>query len=318
MRHWLENSRSSIRPSTYHGYETKVRVYIEPALGKIPLTRLQPQHVESFLTSARRASGAKLSAQSLHHLRAILRTALNDAVKKGLVARNAAALANGPQVRRYEIRPLTAEEARKLLDAVKGDRLEALYSVAVALGLRQGEALGLHWADVDLKARTLRVRTALQRIKGEFRFVEPKSPRSWRTIALPDAVVQALQAHRDRQDEERKQEGWQEHDLVFCAPNGTPLYGTNLTKIFQRLLKKAGLPRQRFHDLRHTCASLLLAQGVHPRVVMEVLGHSNITLTMNTYSHVIPDLQREAAAKMDAILAGADATLITQTETRVN
>lgn len=318
LKHWLETSESSVRASTHHGYEAKIRIHMEPALGKIPLTKLQPQTVETFLNNAKRANGIKLSAQSVHHLRAILRAALSDAVKKGLVARNVAALANEPQVQRHEIRPLTPEEARKLLDAVKGDRLEALYSVAMALGLRQGEALGLHWADVDLKAKTLRVRTALQRSKGEFRFVEPKSARSWRTIALPDAVVDALQGHKERQDEERKKEGWEEGDLVFCMSNGTPLYGTNLTKTFQRLLKNAKLPRQRFHDLRHTCASLLLAQGVHPRVVMEVLGHSNIALTMNTYSHVIPDLQREAAAKMDAILAGADPALLKQLEARVN
>ncbi|MDE3075004.1 MAG: site-specific integrase [Chloroflexota bacterium] len=161
---------------------------------------------------------------------------------------------------------------------------------------------------MDLKGRTLRVRCALQRTKGEFHFVEPKSQGSRRTMALPEAVVKALQAHWDRQQFEKKEAGENHTDytdlnLMFCRPNGEPLQATNLTVSFQRLLKRTGSPRQRFHDLRHTCASLLLAQGVHPRVVMEVLCHSNINLTMNIYSHVIPDLQREAADKMDAILS---------------
>lgn len=297
---WLSKSEASLRPATHRGYESKIRVHIAPELGRTPLSKLQPQTIEAFLSKKHRAG---LSAQSVHHLRAILRAALGDAVRKGTLGRNVATLADEPRVPHHEIQPLSPDEARALLEAVTGNRLEALYSVAMALGLRQGEALGLHWSDVDLAARTLSVRVALQRMNGAFHFVEPKSQRSRRTIALPDAVVRALQAHKDRQEFERKDEGWQEHDLVFCSPNGTPLYGTNLTKTFQKLLKAAGLPRQRFHDLRHTCASLLLAQGVHPRVVMEVLGHSNISLTMNTYSHVIPDLQREAAEKMDAILA---------------
>jgi integrase len=212
---------------------------------------------------------------------------LSDAVKKGALVRNVAALADEPRVPQHDIEPLSPPDARRLLHAVKGDRLEALYSVAMALGLRQGEALGLNWADVDLKGRTLRIRCALQRTKGEFHFVEPKSQRSRRTMALPEAVVKALQAHWDRQQFEQKEAvenhtGYSDLDLVFCKPNGEPLPGTHLTVSFQRLLKRTSLPRQRFHDLRHTCASLLLAQGVHPRVVMEVLGHSNINLTMNT------------------------------------
>lgn len=182
----------------------------------------------------------------------------------------------------------------------------ALYSVAVALGLRRGEALALKWEDVDLEAGTLRVKHSLQRIEGRLQLVEPKSLKSRRTIAMPQATVLALRDHRKRQLEERMPEGsaWQETGFIFTTTIGTPIEPDHLKRWFKPLLKKAGLPDIRFHDLRHTAASLLLAQGVGPRVIMETLGHSQISLTMNTYSHVMPSLQREAADKMDAILSG--------------
>ena len=171
-------------------------------------------------------------------------------------------------------------------------------------GLRQGEALGLRWADVDLDQGKLRVSQALQVVSGKFHFVEPKSERSKRTIALPQIAVSAVRRHRARQIQERLLSGsrWQDSDLVFTTTVGTPIHPRNLVRHFHRTLERAGLPRKRFHDLRHTCASLLLAQGVQPRVVMEILGHSQISLTMDTYSHVIPGLQEDAANQMDAIL----------------
>lgn len=215
------------------------------------------------------------------------------------------------------------------LDAVHGDRLEALYSVALAVGLRQGEALGLHWQDVDLDQGLLRVRLTLQRIKdldaadddraptaggatpprrprSRLVLAEPKTERLRRVIALPAVTLAALRRHKLVQLRERKWVGsrWQEHGLVFTSTIGTPLEPRNVTRLFHQHLEPANLPRVRFHDLRHTCASLLLAQGVHPRVVMETLGHSQIALTMYTYSRVLPALQREAAAQMDALLIG--------------
>jgi integrase len=280
-----------------------VRTHILPGLGSQPLVKLTPQQLEAFFNQKRMAG---LSSQTVQHLRTILRAALNDAVKWNLVPRNVAVLVDGPRVPHHDIQPLTPEEARRLLEAVATHRLGALFSVALAVGLRQGEALGLRWEDVDLEAGTLTVRKTLQRIDGEFELVEPKTVRSRRTIALPRAAVDALRRHRARQMEERSMAGsmWQDHwGLVFTTASGRPLQGTNVTRTFQQLLARAGLRRQRFHDLRHSCASLLLAQGVHPRVVMETLGHSQIGLTMNTYSHVLPPLQREAAARMDEVLA---------------
>jgi integrase len=190
---------------------------------------------------------------------------------------------------------------------VKGNRLEALYSVALALGLRRGEALGLRWEDVDLEAGTLRVQVALQRRKDSKTLVEPKTEQSRRTLPLPSVLVVALKAHRTRQLEERLAAGpkWRDHGLVFPSTVGTPMEPRNLTRQFKAVLQRAGLPDIRFHDLRHTAASLLVAQGVHPRVVMEILGHSQISLTMNTYTHVLPEAQREATALMDVLFPAA-------------
>jgi integrase len=210
-----------------------------------------------------------------------------------------------PRAVRFEVRPLEPEQARSFLKAVSGDPLEALYTVALAVGLRQGELLGLRWEDVDLDAGVLHIRHGLQRIEGKLRLVEPKSARARRTIVMPALVTESLRSHRVRQMEQRLLVGteWEAGDFVFATAIGRPLTDSTVTHMFQRHLARAGLPRQRFHDLRHACASLLLAQGVSPRVVMELLGHSQITLTLNTYSHVMPGLQAEAAARMDGLLS---------------
>ncbi len=302
MDHWLaEVVKPSVRPGTYASYASYVRLHINPNLGHHQLAKLTPQHVQAFLNSRTEAG---LSPRTVQYIRAILRRALGQAMKWGLVARNVATLVDPPRSRRSEVRPLTPDQARLFLEAVRGDRLEALYVVAVALGLRQGEVLGVRWEDVDLEAGNLRVRHALQRVGGKLQLVEPKTERSRRTVDLPAPAIDALRAHRDRQAFERSfaADRWQEWGLVFTGPKGTPLDGTAVTKRLQRILAASGLPRQRFHDLRHCCASLLLAQNVPARVVMEILGHSQITLTMNTYSHVMPTAQREAAALMARIL----------------
>jgi integrase len=303
LRRWLaETVKPAVRPSTYRSYEMLVRVHLVPELGRIALGKLMPQEVQRLLNS-KLADG--LSPRSVHHLHAVLRRALNQAYRWELIPRNVALLVDPPRVPSFEVRPLTPDQARLFLDAAAGNRLGALFVVALALGLRQGEVLGLSWEDIDLQARTLTVRRSLQRIDGVLRLVEPKTSRSRRMLTVPTLVVDALRAHRTRQLEERLWAGarWREYDLVFTSTIGTPLDGTNVTHRLHILLEQAGLPRQRFHDLRHACASLLLAQGVHPRVVMETLGHSQISLTMNTYSHVMPDLKSEAAERMQAILA---------------
>ena len=222
------------------------------------------------------------------------------------MTRNVAKFAQPPRIARSEIQPLTPDEVRTFLAANEGDRLEALFLVALGVGLRQGEVLGLAWSDIDLTAATIRVHHALQRVDGRLELVEPKSVTSRRVVPAPAIVPDALREHRRRQLREHLLAGSRWHDdpcdLVFTTTVGTPMDGVAVTRRFKAVVAAAGLPDQRFHDLRHACASLLLAQGVAPRVVMETLGHSQISLTLNTYNHVIPALGREAADRMDAML----------------
>ena len=239
-------------------------------------------------------------------MRTILRIALNRALKLGLVARNVAALTVAPKLVRKRIHSLSPEEARRLLDSARGDHLEAVFTVALSLGLRMGEILGLRWQDVDLDGATLAVNQAIYRIAGKgLVTAEPKTDRSRRALFLPDGVIRALKAHRLRQLQKRLAAGprWQDSGLIFTSGVGTPLEPRNLFRSFKALLRKAGLPDVRFHDLRHSAASLLLAQGVPMRAVMELLGHSNIGTTADIYSHVMPAMMRDVADKMDAILS---------------
>jgi integrase len=301
---WLTDVvRLSVRPRTYASYQYVVRLHLAPGLGHRPLVALTPADVQAFL-NAKSASG--LSPRTVAYLRGVLRGALGHAERMDLVNRNVARLARPPRIPRRPVSPLSVEQARIFLAAVRGDRLEALYLVALGVGLRQGEILGLRWPDVDLDAGTLTVRHALARIEGQLVLVEPKSATSRRVVPLPGLVREALIAHGVRQAQEslplRPEPGDVFAELVFTTTLGTPLDGISVTRRFQRILVAAGLPRQRFHDLRHACASLLLAQGVPARVVMETLGHSEISLTLNTYSHVMPSVGREAAERMDQLL----------------
>lgn len=303
---WLEEVvKPSVRPWTLAGYEVHVRLHLKPLIGKVPLDRLTPLHVQQLMN--RRISDG-MKPKSVRSIRGTLRSALSHGVRWGLLSRNVAALVSSPRVEPYEISPLTPAEAHILLKSLKGDRLEALYSVALTMGLRQGEALGLTWQHVDLELGYVRIAKQLQRIDGQLQLVDPKTPRSRRVIAMPATIVNGLREHRARQNAERARAGerWTDSGFVFTGPEGLPLDGSAISKQFHRVLDRAGLPQRRFHDLRHSCATLLLVQGVSPRVVMDVLGHSQIGLTMNTYSHVIPELRREAADRMDHLLQDKD------------
>lgn len=292
---WLEAVRSTVRPTTWRRYRQLVEHQLTPHLGRIPLAALTPGDVETML----RTLAASLAPRSIHHARAVLRTALARAVRHGLVARNVAALAEPPRVERHEAQSLSPAEVRRLLAAAEGHRLRPLLVLAVASGMRSGELRGLQWRDVDWKAGTVTVRRSLQRLDGVFLAVEPKTAKSRRTLPLPEVALQALRDHQQQQAAAPVSGAY-----IFTRADGQPLHPTTAWRALQTVLGDAGLPAMPFHALRHTAASLLLAQGTHPRVVMELLGHSTIALTMNTYSHVIPALEREAADQMDLILGG--------------
>jgi len=300
-QHWLAEKEGSVRPMTFESYSTAMRVHILPALGRHELTALQPQHVQALL-KAKRTAG--LSPRTVENILVVLGIALKQALRWELVARNVASLVDRPRVERHEIKPFTPEEARDFLTAIRGQRLEALYTTALALGLRKGEALGLRWEDVDFEGRVINVRRQLQRIGGQQRLVELKTDQSRRVIPLPEVVVSALRAHRIRQLEERLQAGerWRDQGLVFTSTTGTPLEPSNILKQFKKVLEQAGLRTMRFHDLRHCCASLLLAQNVHPKQVQAILGHSQISTTLDIYSHLTPGSERQVADLMDVML----------------
>jgi integrase len=312
LEYWLEHvARHKVRPLTYRTYAIYVREHLIPGLGKRRLARLTAQDVRSFL-AGRRETGSRspgnrnrpLSARTLFHLHAVLRNALEHAVREDLIPRNVGKQVQMSPGHAQEIEPLSVAEARMLLKAASEDRLYGLYAVALSLGLRRGEALGLRWSDVDLDGDgVLRVRQTLQRVDGRLVFAPPKTRRSRRTIPLPAATAKVLREHRQRQDRERAAAGqlWQDLGLVFTTTVGTPIEPNDFSKAFGRLCRTAGLRPIRLHDLRHTCASTLLAQGVPPRVVMEVLGHSSLDVTMNIYGHVMLDAQREALSGMDTL-----------------
>lgn len=299
---WLENwVRPSVKPKTFSSYSDTVRLHLVPSLGRIVLAKLTPQHVQAMMNE-RLASG--LSPRTVSYVRSVLSIALARAMKLGLVHRNVVALVDRPNVARHEVRPLTVEQSRALLAAAHDHRLGALFSVALALGFRKGEGLGLRWQDVDFDAGTIAISGALQRIGGTLVRTETKNNASRRMLRVPAAAMKALREHRVRQMEERMAAGdrWRDSGLVFTTTIGTPLDPRNVLRHFSRVLSAAGIAHVRFHDLRHSCATLLLAQGVPARVVQDILGHSAIRVTMDTYAHVMPSMREDAMRAMDSVL----------------
>jgi len=306
LRQWLE--RLEVAPLTRESYEQKVLQHIVPALGRLRLRELSPKNVEDLL----RSKGATLSPRSVFAIRAVLRTALSRAERWGYVDRNVASLAAPPKVERYEATYLTVLEARSFLAAAKGDRLYAMYCLAMSLGLRQGELLGLQWNDADLEAGVIRIRQALKSIKGRgLALMETKTSKSRGTLVLPDFVCAELRHHRTRQLEERFLAGsmWVDNELVFTTELGMPVDASNVVRrSFHRICASAGITYStktrgglRFHDLRTSAATMMLAIGLPDRVVMETLGHSNLGMTAH-YQHVPSSLLAEAAKAMDRAL----------------
>lgn len=303
LERWLNDSvRDSVKQSTFENYSYVVRFHLVPALGHLKLKALTPAHVQGLYRS-KLDSG--LSPRTVRLIHTILHKALKQAVRWGMIPRNVTEAVTAPRYVKKEIEPLTPEQTRALLRTARGERLEALYVLAVSTGLRQGELLGLRWTDVDLKRASLQVRQQLTRTREGLSFTSPKGSKS-RSVKLTSNAVDALKRHRKRQLEEALKLARSRQDtvLVFTSTAGTPLDVGNLTYgSFRPLLERAGLPRIRFHDLRHTFATILLSKGTHPKIVQEMLGHANITLTMDTYSHVLPDMQEGAVSAMEEAMA---------------
>ena len=342
---WMETWLTTIAPrrirrSTLEStYAPKVRNRIIPGLGKHRLDRLTPEHLERFYTRLEDNGLAPATVLQIHR---ILSRALKIAMRRGYITRNVATLVDAPSVSQAEIEPLTLDEAQRIIELAARRRNGTRWSVALALGLRQGEALGLRWQHVDLDAAALTVRWQLQRLAwrhgcpdphacgkghhrpscsahctgharscpqrtgGGLRLTELKSDKSVRTIALSPHLTAALRAHRAAQLEERMIAGpaWQDGDFVWCQPNGRPIGAHADWDEWKALLKTAGIRDARVHDARHTAATLLLAQGVDQRVVMEILGHSQISMTAK-YAHVLPEVMTDAAGRIGQALWGS-------------
>lgn len=302
---WIEDSvMGNVSPRTFDNYRSQVRRHIKPALGSVKLSKLGAARVQSLY---RQKLDEGLSPASVRYVHAVLSRALKQALRWGLVPRNVAEDVDPPVPARKESRTLSPQEARAMLREARKDRLEALYVLAVTLGLRQGELLGLQWGDVDLVAGRLKVNRQLQRMRdGSGLALVPTKTRKGRSIKLGTSDVSVLKAHRERQAEEKRHSCglYEDRNLVFATEIGTPLDASNVVRrSFKPLLKTAGLPNIRFHDLRHTCATLLFGKGLHPKIVQERLGHSSISVTMDVYSAFLPDTQEKAADAMDDLLA---------------
>ena len=304
MERWLEDcAKGDLGHRAYHNYRLQIRRHISPAFATLKLSKLTAAHIQS-LYAAKLRYGLKPS--SVRYIHAVLHRALEQALRFNLIPFNPAGRVDPPKVRQEEITPLDAEQARTFLAAARGDRFEALCVLSVTVGLRMGEALGLRWSDIDFNTKTLRVSRQLQRVRdgGGLVFGEPKNA-SRRTVDLPQRAVEALRSHRKEQMEGQLRAGseWQDQGFVFASNKGTPLDAQNIVnRHFKPLLKRAGLPSIRWHDLRHTYATLLLARGTHPTYVQKSLGHASVQLTLDRYSHWMPSMGRNTAEGIDEAL----------------
>jgi integrase len=308
---WLPAIRASLRPSTYESYELNVARAVE-SIGPVRLQQLTPAMLNRLygeLGRTRKVDGKErppLSARSRRYVHTVLRHALADAVKWNGLARNVADAAQPPSAKAAKAAPMqtwNAEQLRTFLERVRDDRLHAAFHLAATTGLRRGELLGLRWRDVDLDAGRASI---VQTLIGRRELSTPKTDNGRRSVAIDPATVAVLRGHRKDQLEERLAWGpayEDEHGLVFCREDGSPVWPQSLSRAFERHAEQAGLPAIRFHDLRHTHATLALAVGVHPKVVSERLGHASVGITLDTYSHAIPAMQEDAAAKVAALIA---------------
>lgn len=300
LNQWLQDIEGSIKPKTVRQYEGIVRNHLKPYLGKIRLQELQPYQIQQTYSKLKDQGHSQRNIQLVH---GVIRRALGMAERQGLIGRNPVKAVLPPKVVAKEMKFLTDNQARQLLISAQGDRYETLYHLAITTGLRQGELIGLKWIDVDWAANTINVRRQLQPKRGGgYSFEEPKTKAGKRIVQLGEGSMRLLAKHRKSQDVERLSEGWQDHGMIFPSRVGTPTGQRNLYRYFKRLLQKAGLPDIRFHDLRHTAATLMLMNGIPLIVVSRRLGHSKPSVTLDIYGHYLPGMQEQAAILMDELV----------------
>ena len=309
LTRWLATyAKMSVRQSTYDSYETTIRVHIIPELGEIKLKDLRPEHLQTLYNKKMqtlRADGKKtLSPRTVGYIHGVIRQALQQAMKEQLIVRNVADVVNKPRCTRHEISPLTPEQMQDFLRTAETHPYYPAFLLEWATGLRRGELLGLRWQDIDFSGKRVNVRQSLIRTSKGLQISEPKTMKSRRTVPIPQQVLDVLQVYKHNQDEAKKLAGeaYADTGIVFANAFGHGLDPRSFTRMFERLLDKAMLPKVSFHDLRHSHATMLMCMGEHPKVVQERLGHSTVSMTMDTYSHVLPGLQEKVADKLSDLL----------------
>ena len=301
LENWLENvHKPVIRLGTYLNYRKQLNNYLIPGLGKIKLHKLTPQQVSAFYSQK---INDGLAPKTVNNIHGALHKALDNAVKWNILPRNVCDAVTPPRVPRKEQTVLNKQQARILLEEVKAHRLEALLTLAVITGIREGELLALRWQDIDIEDCSLQIKRSVVYLKG-YGYVEsePKTAKGRRMIKLPTFVIDVLIHHRAQQEEQRREAGraWIDKNLVFTNAQGDFYSASTLRKVFKRFLVSIDLPHMRFHDLRHSAATILLAMKVHPKVVQEILGHSQISVTLDIYSHALPSMQEDVSKQLDS------------------
>lgn len=306
LNDWLENIvRSRVREATFDGYKGIVEYYLLPAIGSERLCDLRPEHIQRFYGSLQRKG---LSSRTVRYAHSVLSSALNHAEMQGMIFHNPCKKCQLPKKHQTEMKYFTPDQVRQFLGAANDSKLFALFALAIETGMRPGEYLALQWKDIDFDNMSLAVRRTVKVKKGGgFYFSTPKTAKSNRPLTISAELLEALKVHRKEQLESKMQirDVYRENGLVFPNEIGDPLLIGNLRKrYFDKIVEKAGLPKIRLYDLRHTSATMLLSEGEHPKVVAERLGHASTNLTLDTYSHVLPNMQKQATSKMAKLMFG--------------
>jgi len=299
---YMENNvKQAIRASTYSKQMNVVKKHILPDLGHLQLSKITPMDLQRLYTKKANDGYSPAYIKQIH---AILCKTFRTAYEWEYIPKNISQLVSPPRISKKDIRVWSIEEANRFLSLTEKRRFYIVYVLALYTGMRKGEILALRWQDVDLEQAKLQVRRTLYRVDGELVFQEPKTRGSLRTITLPDFAVSALKQHKAKQNKNKLLLGpaYNDYDLVVCNGNGNPVDPKDINRDMKYVIQKYNLPKLRFHDLRHTHASILLQLGEHPKVVSERLGHSSISITLDTYSHVMPDMQKNLARAFDSAM----------------
>lgn len=305
LEDWLISTKPGLKPNTWYQYNMTAHNHILPTLGKIPLMDLRAEHIQKLYDKKLKEGTGARTVQFMHQT---LHKALDHALRLGIIPRNPTAATFRPKDETKEMKIYDESQVSQLLMAVQGTRVEALYQLVLATGMRQSEVLALKWSDLDWKNQTITVRRQLVRLpksKDEY-FSTVKTNAGKRTITLGNATIESLRNHVNIQDEEKRnpqREKWDENDLIFPSITGTPMNQSNLYHHFKALIAEIGLPDIRFHDLRHTAASLMLNHGIAPMVVSKRLGHAKVSITLDTYGHLIPELHGDVAQMIDDFIS---------------